>query len=79
MSAVLISCCLVLAGSVHVGKDKTKACEKHHLVVLSADKGQDAVAVHSADDGTRGVLIAGAPLDQGIVQVSTRKSYMIMC
>lgn len=64
---------VVLDGSVHVGEDKTKRYVKHHLVVLSSEQGQDGVTVHAAVDGVRGVLVAGAPLDQGIVQVSTLK------
>lgn len=60
---------VVLDGAVHVAHDKTEAFKKHHLVVLSAEEAQDGVTVRATEEGARGVLIAGAPLDQDIVQV----------
>jgi redox-sensitive bicupin YhaK (pirin superfamily) len=70
---------LVLDGAVHVGDDKAEAFNKHHLVVLSAVEAQDGVTVRAAEEAARGVLIAGAPLDQDIVQVSLSIPAMISC
>lgn len=43
----------------------------YHTVVLSAGEGEDGVWLEAAEDGlTRGVLIAGEPLQQRVVQVS---------
>lgn len=42
-----------------------------HTLVLSAHDGEDGVWLEAAEDGlTRGVLIAGEPLQQPVVQVS---------
>jgi hypothetical protein len=60
----------VLSGGLRVGNDTTEQ-SAYHTIVLSANEGEDGVWLESADDKlTRGVLIAGEPLQQRVVQVS---------
>jgi redox-sensitive bicupin YhaK (pirin superfamily) len=64
---------LVLSGGLTVGEEP--AVQKaYHTLVLSANEGEDGVWLESTEDGlTRGVLIAGEPLQQPVVQVSPLK------
>lgn len=60
----------MLSGGLTVG-DQAKVEQAYHTLVLSANEGEDGVWLEAAEDGlTRGVLIAGEPLQQPVVQVS---------
>lgn len=62
---------IVLSGSLTVG-EQPAVQKAYHTLVLSANEGEDGVWLESTEDGlTRGVLIAGEPLQQPVVQVSS--------
>jgi len=70
---LLTSCFTVLSGGLRVGED-TAEQSPYHTIVLSANEGEDGVWLESTEDKlTRGVLIAGEPLQQRVVQVSHPK------
>lgn len=59
----------VLSGGLHVGNESAERAP-HHTIVLSANEGEDGVWLEATQEGlTRGVLIAGEPLKQNVVQV----------
>jgi hypothetical protein len=60
----------LLSGSLSVSEDGTAPAHKpYHTLVLSSEPGQDGVwLTSSSDEETRGVLIAGEPLNQPVVQ-----------
>ncbi|GHJ83694.1 hypothetical protein NliqN6_0096 [Naganishia liquefaciens] len=58
----------LLSGALTVG-GQSEVQNAFHTLVLSADDGEDGVWLEAAEDGlTRGVLIAGEPLKQHVVQ-----------
>ncbi|KAJ9120531.1 hypothetical protein QFC24_005204 [Naganishia onofrii] len=58
----------MLSGGLRVGNDTTEQ-SAYHTIVLSANEGEDGVWLESTNDKlTRGVLIAGEPLQQRVVQ-----------
>ncbi|KAI5450859.1 RNA pol II transcription cofactor [Naganishia albida] len=58
----------LLSGGLIVG-DQPDVHKAYHTVVLSAGEGENGVWLQAAEDGlTRGVLIAGEPLQQRVVQ-----------
>jgi redox-sensitive bicupin YhaK (pirin superfamily) len=62
-------CISVLSGSLVVSDGPPQ--KPFNTLVLSAEKGEDGVWLtsDSEEEETRGVLIAGEPLDQPVVQV----------
>lgn len=60
----------VLSGGLTVG-GQPDVQRAYHTIVLSASEEEEGVWLEAAEDGlTRGVLIAGEPLQQRVVQVS---------
>jgi len=57
----------ILKGSLKVGSDTVQ--QNHfYTLVLSANDNEDGVAIEATDDTTEFILVAGAPLDQTVVQ-----------
>ncbi|KAF7967688.1 hypothetical protein HWV62_33383 [Athelia sp. TMB] len=57
----------ILKGSLKVGSDETQQ-ERFYNLVLSAKENETGVSVEATDDNTEFILVAGAPLDQTVVQ-----------
>ncbi|KAJ9115510.1 hypothetical protein QFC22_005268 [Naganishia vaughanmartiniae] len=58
----------LLSGGLRIGDDAAEQ-SAYHTIVLSANEREDGVWLESTEDGlTRGVLIAGEPLQQRVVQ-----------
>lgn len=50
-----------------VGSDTVQQ-NQFYTLVLSANETEDGVAIEATDDTTEFILVAGAPLDQTVVQ-----------